>query len=316
MMLSEPILVGQETRTNLSLSDCVQTAVENNINMEKARLEKTKSRYKVAENRSYLLPQISIEGNFQDNLKMPVTMIPGDFLGQPGDFVPLTMGVQYNTSASVAVNQILYDQTKLTRLKLSKKADMLNELSIEKAKENLTQEVAKLYFLSQTTAEHKQIIEENIVRLERMTNITKIQLNNGIGKQVDYDRVSVALENLRTKLGNTDALHQQQLNMIKYLLEMPSDKMIVLTDTVNYPLLSNEPITISDFSDHIDIQVLEKQKEIADLNQKVIKNEYLPTVSFTGQFAYQGARDNFKDYFNSSPTNKSKSKGQITSSLH
>lgn len=63
-------------------------------------------------------------------------------------------------------------------------------MSIQQANEHLTQEVIKLHLLAQTTAEQKQIIKENIIRTGRMANITKIQ--------VDYDRISVALKNLRT----------------------------------------------------------------------------------------------------------------------
>lgn len=303
-VLSISSLMAQEIKTDLSVHDCVQIAIKKNISIRKARFEKTKSEYKVTESRSGLLPQVSISGSFQDNLKMPVTMIPGDFLGQPGEYIPLTMGVQYNTSTAITVNQVLYNQTKLTELKLSKKADLLNELSIQQANEGLAQEVIKLYFLAQTTDEQKQIIKENIIRTERMANITKVQVENGIKKHVDYDRISITLENLRTQLDNTEALHQQQLNMIKYLLEMPSEQAILLTDSVSMPLVSGVPTVISDFSEHIDIQILDQQKNIAKLRQKAIKSEYLPTLSFTGQFAYQGSRENFKDYFNGGPTNK------------
>lgn len=297
-------LMAQETKTDLSVHDCVQIAIKNNISIRKARFEKTKSEYKVTESRSSLLPQVSVSADFRNDLKMPVTMIPGDFVGQAGEYIPLTMGVKYNASTSITVNQVLYNQTRLAELKLAKKNEFLSRLSIQQANENLTQEVIKLYFLAQTTAEQKQIIKGNIIRTERMANITKIQVENGIKKQVDYDRISVALENLRTQFDNTEALHQQQLNMVKYLLEMPLEQQIALTDSVSMPLLDHNPTIISDFSEHIDVQILNQEKDIARLKQKAIKSEYLPTLSFTGQFAYQGSREHFKDYFNSGPMNK------------
>ncbi|OJX62462.1 TolC family protein [Dysgonomonas sp. 37-18] len=177
-------------------------------------------------------------------------------------------------------------------------------MSIQQANENLTQEVIKLYFLAQTTAEQKQIIKGNIIRTGRIANITKIQVENGIKKQVDYDRISVALENLRTQFDNTEALHQQQLNMVKYLLEIPTEQQIALTDSVSMPLLDCNPAIISDFSEHIDVQILNQEKDIAKLKGKAIKSEYLPTLSFTGQFTYQGSREHFKDYFNSGSMKK------------
>ncbi len=305
MLSGISILFSQtENTVQLSLHDCVQTAVEKNINVVKARIDKEKSAYKVAETRSSLLPQVNIGGSFLDNIKLQTTILPGELIGQPGTTLPVQMGVQYNTSAALSVNQVLYNQTALTALKLSKKADDLNKLGVEKASEELAKEVAKLYFLTLTASEQKSLIEENIVRTRKMTHITKTLVDNGMGKKVDYDRICVTLENLSTQLSNTEALYEQQLNMIKYMLEIPLYQTIVLTDTAAMPLLWSSPVLISDFSAHTDIQMLESQKEISRLNEKLVNNGYLPSLSFTGQYAYSGMRNEFSNYFNSNPENK------------
>ncbi len=304
MLLGTSMLFSQDKNTmHLSLNDCVQLAVEKNINIQKAKIDKEKSEYKIAETRSTLLPQANIGGSFQDNLQLPTTILPGELIGQPGTTLPVQMGVQYNTSAALTVNQVLYNQTALTALRLSKKTDDMNRLGIEKASEELAQEVSKLYFLALTSAEQKALIEENITRTEKMTGITKTLVDNGMGKKVDYDRISVTLANFQTQLNNTEALYEQQLNMIKYMLEIPIHQNIVLTDTTAMRLLHTEPVLVTDFSDHIDIQMLESQKDITLLNQKMINNGYLPSLSFTGQYAYQGMRSEFKNYFNSSVEN-------------
>jgi outer membrane protein TolC len=299
-----PLSAQEGKVTELSLIACVQTAIERNIHAQTARIDHEKSGYKIEETRAALLPQIGISGSLQDNLKLPTTLISGDLFGQPGTLQPLRMGVQYNTSAAITVNQVLYNQTALTSLKIAEQADDLSRLGVEKASENLAQEIAKLYFLAQTTAQQKALIENNISRTKRMTDITKTLLDNGMGKQVDYDRINVNLQNLYTQLSNTGALHEQQLNMLKYMLEIPVQSNIALTDTVNMPLLQAEPMPVVDFSAHIDIRMLESQKEIARLNQKAVSHGYIPALSSTGQYAFQGMRTEFANYFNSSPENK------------
>jgi outer membrane protein TolC len=283
--------------TALSLKECITQAVEKNINTVKARIDSEKSGHKTDEIRSALLPQINIGASFQDNLKLPTTLINGDALGRPG-VMPLEMGVQYNTSAAISLNQALYNRTALTALKIAKQADEISRLGVEKASETLAQEVTKLYFLAQTTAKQESLIEENILRIQSLTNITKILLDNGMIKQVDYDRINVNMQNLLTQLDNTNALHKQQLDMLKYMIEIPADKNIILTDTVNMPLLDMEPLPESDFSAHVDIRLLESQRELARLNHKNINSGYIPTISFTGQLALQGMRTEFKNYFN------------------
>ena len=130
-----------------------------------------------------------------------------------------------------------------------------------------------------------------------------MQVDNGLGRQVDHDRIMVTLQNLQTQLDNTEALYQQQLNMMKYMLEMPLGTVITLTDSASMPLLPVSPADDTDFSEHIDIQLLEAQKDIALLNQKVVNHGYIPSLAAFGQFGYQGMRQELGDYFNSSPSN-------------
>ncbi len=300
-LLSVSAAVGQE---QLSLRDCVRRATEKNINVSQAMLEQSKSEYKKAETRSALLPQVEISGAFQDNLQLPVTMFPGNFMGAPGTYIEARMGMPYNASAGIAVNQVLYNQTALTALRLSKKGEYAATLGVEKAREEIAKEVSKLYFLTQTTAEQKLLVKDNIDRTQRMADIVKRLVDNGVGKQVDYDRMLVNLQNLQTQQSNTEALYEQQLNMVKYMLEVPLDRELVLTDSASMPLLLVNPTAMDDFSGHIDIQLLNAQKDIAGLNQKVVNHGYIPSLALFGQYGYQGMRPELGDYFNDSPLNK------------
>jgi outer membrane protein TolC len=53
--------------TALSLKDCVQRAIEMNINVSQAELSREKSAHKTAETFASLLPQVDVGGSFQDN---------------------------------------------------------------------------------------------------------------------------------------------------------------------------------------------------------------------------------------------------------
>jgi len=304
-LIGGQMLIAQESKTTgLSLLQCVQMAVKKNINVKTARLDDEKSRIKKGEALAALLPKVNFNSSLTDNILLPTTVLPGEFLGKPGTMVPLQMGSTYSASASLSINQVLYNQTALTAVKLLKKYSDVSGLSVEKASEDIAFEVAKLYALGQTTIEQRKLIDKNILNTERLRDITKITVDNGIGKQVDLDRVNVNLENLYTQQSNTQAAQEQQLNMIKYMLDLPLDQDIALTDTAGMQLLKDGPKLQSDFSNHVTIRLLESQKEISILNKKVITNGYLPTLSLSGQAAYQGLQEKFGTYFKSSSDNK------------
>ncbi len=279
-------------------------AVERNINVQKARLDHEKTGFEVDETRSALLPAIGIDGSFQDNLKLPVTLLPGEIVNSPGTTIAAEMGTQFNTAASIRISQALFDQTAIRALQISQKMQSLAALNIEKASEELAFEVSKLYFLALTSAKQKALTEENTARIKRQRDIIKMLVDNGMGKQVDYERISVTLENSYTQFSNTAAALEQQLNLMKYMLEIPAGEAIVLTDTADVPLLRQTPVPVADFSGHVDIRMLESQQEIDRLNQKKTAAGYLPTLSFTGQYGYQGFREKFGNYFRGNPENK------------
>lgn len=303
LLLGGQLLFAQENScTQLSLQQCVQMAVERNIMVRTARLDQEKSGLKKEEVRSVLLPKFNLSGNFQDNLKVATTVLPASFmkyLGYTGtEGVPVAMGTQYSSSVALSFSQVIFNKTALLALEMTRKSEAISALSVEKASEEIAAEVARLYFLTLTTSEQQKLIEGNIARAEKLKSITKITVDNGFGKQVDLDRVCVNLENYYTQLSNTKAACEQQLNLMKYMLNLPQDQPISLTDKADFIMQQETPGVISDFSNHVDIQLLESQQEINKLNQKFINSGYQPSLNLSGLFAYQGLKGDFKDYFN------------------
>jgi len=293
--------------TELSLQKCVQMAVEKNINVKTARVDKEKGKAKKNEAQASLYPKIYMSASMTDNVALPTTLLPeafGALAGTPGKAVAVQMGSNYSSTAMLTISQVLYNQTALTALKLAKKADEINELGIQKSKEEVGIQVARMYMLALTTLEQQKLIESNIENAERLKKITQVIVDNGVGKQIDLDRINVSLENTYTQLSNTKAAQEQQMNTIKYLLDMPLDTQIQLTDTVGTELLNNKPVLLNDFSSNVNIRMLESQKEIYSLNKKLVNAGYIPSLSLSGQAAYQGLQNKFSTYFSSGSDNK------------
>lgn len=300
---------GQDTLSRFSLSQCLKVGLKNNISVVKAQMDVEKNSYKLKEIKSTGLPQVDGFGSFQDNIQLPVTPMPGDMvvLMNPGNkeiaaqfagktlLVP--MGSKYGANGGIKISQLLYSQAYLTSIDLTKLQNDLGNLSYAKAQETLLYDLSKLYFIAQVTDKQKTLIQDNLARLEKTLGITQTLLDNGMIRSVDMDRIKIARENLMTQYNNTDALYKQELDLIKYNMELPLDQKINLTDSVEMSIL--QPIDTSftnDFSNRTDIKMLEKQKELTLLNKKMITQEYLPSLAASGQFYYSGMRSKF-NYF-------------------
>lgn len=122
----------------------------------------------------------------------------------------------------------LYNQTLYTSISIARTMDEMNRLTYEKAREDLILQVCKMYYLGQVTAEQIALIKANITRLEELQNITQAFYDNGMAMEVDVKRVNINLENLKVQYDNAQAMLEQQLNLLKYIIDYPAEKQIAL----------------------------------------------------------------------------------------
>ena len=177
----------------LTLKDCLEIGIENNLSLESKRKEMQKSKYGVSENRARLLPQINGFANYNDNIDPPVSVTDGSAYGNPYN---ITYTLRNSANAGLQLQMPLYNQTLYTTVSIAKTMDEISRLSYEKAREDLILEICKMYYLGQTTAEQVTLIKANITRLEELKNITVAFHDNGMAMEVDVKRVNINLENL------------------------------------------------------------------------------------------------------------------------
>src|SRR5688572_25081262 len=83
---------------SFNLQECIEYAYEHQDSLQNARLDIESADYRVKEIIGLGLPQISGNANLQDYLKLPTSLLPGDFFGQPGTFIPVKFGVKYQST--------------------------------------------------------------------------------------------------------------------------------------------------------------------------------------------------------------------------
>lgn len=65
----------------LSLEECLNIGIENNLSLQTKRNDMEKGKYTLSENRARLLPQINGFANFNDNIDPPVSVTDGVLSG-------------------------------------------------------------------------------------------------------------------------------------------------------------------------------------------------------------------------------------------
>lgn len=292
------LVAGGHAQKVLTLKECLEIGIKNNLSLESKRNEIQKGKYGISENRARLLPQINGFANYNDNFDPPVSVTDGSAYGNPYN---VTYTLQHNANFGLQLQMPLYNQTLYTTMSIAKTMDELNQLSYEKAREDLILEICKLYYLGQTTVEQITLTKANIIRLEELKNITMAFFDNGMAMEVDVKRVNINLENLKVQYDNAKAMLEQQINLLKYIIDYPTNEQVTLTP-VNPENIT--PVALTGLSEGLyELQLIQSQRMMAEQQKKMIGHGYIPSLNLTGNWMFSAYTDKGYHWFHSGPSN-------------
>ena len=292
------VMIPMGAQETLMLEDCLRIGIENNLSLKTSRNEVLKGKHTLSENHAKLLPQINAVASFNDNFEPPVSVTDGSAYGK---LYNVTKTLQYNAAAGLQLQMPLYNQTVYTSIEIARTLNQLNELSYEKAKEDLVMQISKMYFLAQNTVEQLNLVRDNIARLKELRDITVAFYDNEMAVEVDVQRVNINLENLQVQYDNAKAMLTQQYNMLKYVMDYPAERDIAVVET------NAEEVTTATFNglntNQYELLLLQEKSRLAEQQKKIVGHGYLPTLSLTGSWMYSAYTDKFKNWFHSGPSN-------------
>lgn len=289
----------------LSLKECLQYALANNHKLAQSKLEEQIGRYKTEEIRAQALPQVSGNGTLTDNLKKQVLVLPGELTGEPGKTKLVEAGTTWNAVASAELNQQLFNQSVFTGLRAAKSGEEYYSLQTAQTTENVIYDVSQIYYQLLVNMEKRNVLQSNIDKLTKLVETTKSQLENGLAKKIDLDRIRVNLVNYQTQRTQLDNQLKVQQNQLKQKMGMPIETAIELPaeqlSEIEKKAAGTAAFTDLDITNRTEYKLLKKNEELQGFQKKAYQAEYYPSLSFGGRYSYNGMSNKF-DLFGSNTT--------------
>lgn len=284
----------QVSHEELSLQKALQYALKANQDARKARLDQENAGYQIEEVRAGALPQVSGTGSLTYNPILQQSALPGDLIGQPGQTLLVAFGQKWNANAGVNVSQALFDKSVFTGLKAAKTTQEYYRLQAQLTEEQVIENVASLYYQILIQRQKIGVVDSNIKNTTRVRDIITGQFVNGLAKKIDVDRIKVNLSNLHTQrqqLLNAVILAENEL---KFAIGMPIQLPISIPeqDKTN-DILSTAADADFQVSRRLEYRTLTQQAKMLQFQKESYKAEYYPSLSFSGNYSYQGLGNKF-----------------------
>ena len=291
-----------DTVAHFSLQEAIDYAQKYHSSIQNAKIDEEIAANTVKQTIGIGLPQVSGNVNFQDFIKVPTSLVPGEIFGQPGRLLPVQFGVKYQSSFGLELNQLLFDGTYIVGLQASKTYRELSMKSLKRSRIETSVAVTKAYYSVLVSNEQLNLLDANMVRLKKTLDDTKALYKNGFVEKIDVDRLTVLTNNLETERENVIRLLELNVNLLKFQMGMSVQSKLTLKDSIT-GLQVAQTFAVSDtsvYKNRIEYSLLETQKKLNELDLKRYKSQFLPSLSAFGSTSQNALSNSFGTMFDRS----------------
>ena len=160
--------------------------------------------------------------------------------------------------------------------------------------------VSKAYYNVLIANERIKLLTANVTRLQKLKDDTKAMFDNGFAEKLDFDRTTLAYNNIVTEKEKTERLLNLGLTLLKYQLGMNVNDDLTLTDELNEANMASE-VSASDnidVSKRVEMDILKSSKELLEMDLKLKRVAYLPSLAAFGSYSVNASRDVFDIFAN------------------
>ena len=288
----------------LSLSECIDLAIENNENLKNSILEEKISKALSNEYLSIGFPQINFDGGIKYNHEVPKSLLDiSRFMpGVPeGTEQEVQFGQAYDGRVDLFVNQMIFNGSYFVGLSAAKELVKLSEKMTERNVIDIHESVSKAYYTTLNTKSRVDLVNSNIDRLDALLKQTKSLYENGFVEKLDLDRIQVSFNNLKSEKIKADRLYDLSLAVLKFQIGISVDKKIELIEEFNEGLVTAFTFDLNefDYSKRIEYSILQTDKNLKFYELKNNRSQYLPQVYANYNYGYNTSASQSNIFFES-----------------
>ena len=283
LILFSTLSFSQDQR-NFTLEEAITFALDSSYTSINARREIAKALKQKWETTAQGLPQIDGNISYNNNLKQPVTLIPGEFGGgEPGTFIPLTFGTKQSASAVATLNQLIFDGSYLVGLKAAKTFLEYSENTNEKTRLEVRKGVINAYGSVLLSQELVDIFEKNKTNLEKNLYETRKIFENGLEEEESVEQLEITLLDVETELNNAKRSRSIAKQMFNLAMGIDVDTPIILTDDLNSLAEQNVSLALLDESleieENVDFKIATNLIQQRTFEMQLEQTSALPRLS-------------------------------------
>lgn len=284
-----------------TLAEAQAYALENSYKSRLADFDVAESEYTVKETMAMGFPQIDGDVTYNNNLVLPVQVIPSEtFGGEPGDYEEVVFGTQHSTSANLSLSQLIFDGSYIVGLKGARTYNKLVTQQKGATDFEVKKNTADAYYTAIVAVENHRMLGDNYAEVSNQLIETEALYENGFVEEQNVEQLELNLGKIEIAMENANRQVQISRNLLKFQLGISlidtvslSDDMDILIELAKYDVSGRYTF---DIKNNIQYKVADSWVEVREAQVSLEKSGYLPSMYLFLNQNWSSYRNDF-DYF-------------------
>lgn len=284
--------------TIVSLKECIEFALRNQPAVKQASIDQQINERDIRIGLSSWLPQINSSGQYQYYFK-------GSPVATTGSAVLPATNLNQFSSLGLQASQVLYNNDVLQAAHAAKYSRQYYKENVLSSQINVVADVSKAFFDVLLSQKQLDILNEDILRLQRSLKDAYNRYQAGVSDKTDYKQATISLNNsISTRKQTAEAINSK-LAYLKQIMGISRDHNLVLTyDSTRFEQEANiDTNQRLDVNNRIEYRLLQTRKNLDNVNVSFYKYGFLPSVSAIGAYNLIYLNNRFSDLYSQSYPN-------------
>lgn len=284
-----------------TLDRCLDTALVHNKGVQIGQNEVRMGIQRQKEAQANLLPKLSANADYKYFVSLPYQLLPLSALNPTapdGVFREAQFGVPHNINANIQLILPLYSPQLYGGVESARVAMEIEELQLEKTKEQLYFDIAQLFYNAQLLAQQLAFLDSNTNNTRRLRQNVLLLQSQQMATGTEVLKVELQLQQLITQRATVLSKYDQVLNGLKMAIGLPLISDFDIETGVQMP----QDVSYES-RNSLEWKLIQTRRSLVNNELKVLnRSRYLPSVALTAMygttgFGYNGEPSSFLDFY-------------------
>lgn len=275
----------------ITLKQSIMFALRNQPAVRQAAIDQQINERDIRIGLSGWLPQINSTGSYNHYFKgSPVASTTPGIISPIDEF----------SSLGVQASQAIYNNDVLLASKTANYSRLYYQQNTVSSQIDVVSDVSKAFYDVLLSQKQLNIVNEDIVRLQRSLKDAYTRYQAGVVDKIDYKQATIALNNEIALRKQTSESINAKLAYLKQIMGInPQVQFSLSYDSTNYEreayIDTNQSVN---YNNRIEYQLLQTEKNLQNLNVNYYKWGFLPSLSANGSYSLAYFNQRYGNLYN------------------